>query len=176
MTMPKGTALPILILSMTVAACQPGNPSAVSPSVASSASPSASPVASRLLISDTHLPASDSGAFVLFQIAGDDRLRGISWDGRQTGIFDARIGPAALWSSQSPDSLRFVAGRVVYDRAGRSLGALPWPGKESAEATWSTDAKALCKAVPDWATTGAPMHLEVARPGQPARTIVRGFA
>jgi hypothetical protein len=128
MTVPRSTALPIVILSMTIAACQPSTPAASSASATASGSPSASPVLSRLSVSDSHLPASDSRRFVLFQIPVDDRLRGITWDGLQTGIFDARIGPAAVWSSQSPDSLRFVAGGVVYDRAGRSLGALPWRG------------------------------------------------
>jgi hypothetical protein len=66
-----------------------------------------------------------------------------------------------------------VADGVVYDRAGHSLGTLPWRGKGDS-ATWSSDGS-LCKAVPQTPVTGAWLQLQVAKPGEAPRTVARGF-
>ncbi len=53
------------------------------------------------------------------------------------------------------------------------LGTVPWDARQTA--TWSSDGRFLCAAVPDRATTGAQMRLETAVIGQPAKVIASGF-
>src|SRR5207237_286617 len=60
-----------------------------------------------------------------------------------------------------------------YDRNAKVLGTVPWDARQTA--TWSSDGRFLCAAVPDRATTGAQMRLETAVIGQPAKIIASGF-
>jgi hypothetical protein len=78
-----------------------------------------------------------------------------------------------VWS-QSPYGLPYRAGFIVFDRDGRPLGALPWSTNETP--TWSPEGRFLCAALPERATTGVQMRLEMAVPGQPAKLIASGFA
>src|SRR5207247_10730233 len=73
---------------------------------------------------------------------------------------------------QSPYVIPSLLGSTVYDRAGKSLGTLPWTIRQTV--TWSADGLFLCAAVPERATTGAQMRLETAVPGQPATLIPSG--
>jgi hypothetical protein len=81
----------------------------------------------------------------------------------------------SYWGNQSPDTTRFVADNMVYDRNGASLGSLPWPGKGGGEAVWSADGRQLCHAIPAWQASGAPMKLEVAGVGERPHPVASGF-
>jgi hypothetical protein len=124
-------------------------------------------------MSDALISATDTRAYLLIQLLGEDHLRGISWDGASSGVLEGRVDARGIWSAQSPDGSRYIADGVVYDRRGHSLGTLPWPGKGES-ATWSSDGT-LCKAVPQTPVTGAWLQLQVAALGQAPRTVARGF-
>jgi hypothetical protein len=126
-------------------------------------------------VSDALISGTDTRSLLLFQLPGEDHLRGMTWDGATSGVLAGQVGVQAIWSAQSLDGSRYIADGAVYDRQGHSLGALPWPGKGES-ATWSTDGKLLCKAVPEWPTTGAPMQLDVAAPGTAPRIVARAYA
>jgi hypothetical protein len=141
--------------------------------VAPNASGSATPATARLAVSDAPISSADARAYLLFQLPSEDRLRGISWDGVSGGTLAGRVGAQAIWSAQSPDGSRYIADGVVYDRAGHSLGALPWRGKGES-ATWSSDGS-FCKVVPMTPVTGAWLELQVAKLGEAPRTVARRF-
>ena len=154
-------------LPLLLSACQPGAP------VAPNASGSATPATARLAVSDAPISSADARAYLLFQLPSEDRLRGISWDGVSGGTLAGRVGAQAIWSAQSPDGSRYIADGVVYDRAGHSLGALPWRGKGES-ATWSSDGS-FCKVVPMTPVTGAWLELQIAKLGEAPRTVARRF-
>jgi hypothetical protein len=137
------------------------------------AAPSPTPSGpTRLQISDAPLPAV-AGAFVLFQLPGETRLRAVSFSAEVNGVAGGQVAADAVWS-QSPYGIPYVVGSTAYDRDGKSLGRIPWSGKESK--TWSSEGRFLCAAVPERAATGAQMLLEMAFIGQPANVIASGFA
>lgn len=129
----------------------------------------------RIVVSSSTLSASDTGPYLLFQLPAENHLRAISWDALRSGVLGGEVAPGAIWSAQSPDGSRYVLGRTVYDRQGHSLGALPWIEKGTS-ASWSTDGRFLCEAVPNTPISGARMSLQTARPGQPAQTVANGYA
>lgn len=159
----------LLGLPLLLSACQPG--ATVVPN--GSPSGSATPATARLAVSDAPISSTDARAYLLFQLPGEDRLRGISWDGASSGVLAGRVGPERIWSAQSPDGSRYIADSVMYDRQGHSLGTLPWPGKGES-ATWSSDGS-LCKVVPQTPVTGAWLELQVARLGEAPRIVARRF-
>ncbi|HXN00411.1 MAG TPA: hypothetical protein VN973_00805 [Candidatus Dormibacteraeota bacterium] len=164
----------ILILGfpLLLAACQPAAQTvpSVSPQVAS-----ARPAPNRLPVSDALISTSDTRSYLLFQLPGEDHLRGVSWDGATSGVIAGQVGAQAIWSAQAPDGSRYIADSVVYDRQGHSLGAIPWPDK-GYSGSWSSDGKLLCDAVPESPTTGALMRLDVAALGHAPRVVTRAYA
>jgi hypothetical protein len=168
----------LALVALTVVGCAP---TASSPTPTVSASPTATTVAAtptalaRIAASDAALPAT-AGAYVLFQLPSETGLRAISFGAEQTGILQgqvAQVGPGAGWS-QSPYGVPYLVGSTLYDRDGKPLGTIPWSEKESK--TWSSEGRFLCAAVPERATTGAQMRLEMAFVGQPAKLVAGGFA
>jgi hypothetical protein len=155
-----------------LAACQPGAPLApnTSPSLGS-----AKTTPGRLSVSDAPIPAADTRSFLLFQLPGEDHLRGMSWDGATSGVLLGQVGAQAIWSAQTPDGSRYIADNIVYDRQGHALGAIPWPDR-GYSGSWSSDGKLLCDAVPESPTTGALMRLDVAAVGHPPRVVTRAYA
>jgi len=135
---------------------------------AAGASPSAIP---RIQISDEPL-SKVAGAFVLFQLLGETRLRAISYGAEVSGSLAGQIASDVAWS-QSPYGLPYRVAGAILDRAGRSLGTLPWSAPTTP--TWSSDGRLLCAALPEGPATGAQMRLETAIPGQPAKVIASGF-
>lgn len=145
-------------------------PTASSPTATVTASPSPTSSA-RLQVSDAPLPAV-AGAFVVFQLPGETRLRAISFGADVNGVLGGQVAADAVWS-QSPYGIPYVIGSTAYDRDAKSLGALPWNVRQTA--TWSVEGRFLCAAVPAGVTTGAQMRLETAFIGQPAKVIASGF-
>ena len=148
------------------------------PTVATSptaTSPTASPTTPpRIQDSDKLLPAA-AGAYVLFQLPSETRLRAISFGAEVSGSIQGQVGQvsaSAGWS-QSPYGIPYLVDSTAYGRDGKPLGTIPWSGKQSK--TWSSEGRFLCAAVPVSATTGAQMRLEMAFIGQPARVIASGF-
>src|SRR5712691_10046679 len=103
---------------------------------------------------------------------GDTRLRAISFAAEQSGVLPGQLSADAVWS-QSPYGAPYVIGTTAYDRDGRVLGTVPWDARETA--TWSSEGRFLCSAVPERAVTGSQMRLEKAFIGQPAKVIATGF-
>jgi len=101
--------------------------------------------------------------------------RAVSFGGDVNGLLPTSIGQVSDYAgwSQSPYGIPYVVGSTVYDRAGKSLGILPWSIRQAV--TWSADGRFVCAAVPERETTGAQMRLETAVPGQPAKLIASGF-
>jgi len=112
---------------------------------------------------------------VLFQLPTETALRAISFGGEVNGLLPTSIGQVSGYAgwSQSPYGIPYAVGATVYDRAGKSLGILPWSIRQVA--TWSPDGRFVCAAVPERPETGAQMRLETAVPGQPAKLIASGF-
>jgi hypothetical protein len=171
-------------LALIVVIAMGCSPAASSPTPTVTASPSATPVPAtvspsptagtpaRVQVSDTPLPAT-AGAFVLFQAAGETRLRAISFGAEVNGILGGQVAADAVWS-QSPFGIPYAVGSTAYDRDGKALGTIPWSDKTAP--TWSSEGRFLCAIVPESATAGARMRLETASPGQPAKLITSGFA
>lgn len=113
-----------------------------------------------------------AGAFVLLQVPGETRLRAISFGAEASGFLGGQVPADAVWS-QSPYGIPYVIRTTAHDRAGQVLGTVPWDARQ--EATWSSEGRFLCAAVPERATTGAQMRLEKASIGQPAKLIASGF-
>src|SRR5438874_2510220 len=169
----------IAFVTLIAAGCAPtassptptASPSAsatTSPLASSSATPSAPP---RLKPSDAPL-TEVAGAFVLFQVAGETRLRAISFDAEMNGVLGGEVAAGSVWS-QSPFGISYVIGSTAYDRNAKVLGTVPWDARQTG--TWSSDGRFLCAAVPDRATTGAMMRLATAVIGEPAKVIASGF-
>jgi hypothetical protein len=170
----------IALVVLIVAGC---TPTASSPTPTVAASPSATPIPAtsspsptpstpaRLQVSDAPLPAV-AGAFVLFQLPGETRLRAISFGAEVNGVLGGQVAAGAIWL-QSPYGVPYVIGSTAYDRDGKSLGTLPWNGRETA--SWSVEGRFACAAVPAGATTGAQMRLETAFIGQPAKLVASGY-
>jgi len=166
-------ALPVL-LALIVIGCEPAASSATPTAIQTSPSHSASPSApARIQESESPFPEVP-GAFVLFQLASETALRAVTFGGEMNGLLPTSIGLAeyAAWQ-QSPYGIPYIVGSTLHDRAGKSLGTLPWTNRQTV--TWSADGRLLCAAVPERATTGAQMRLETARPGEPAKLIASGF-
>ncbi|MDQ6884254.1 MAG: hypothetical protein M3077_08480 [Candidatus Dormibacteraeota bacterium] len=123
-------------------------------------------------VSDAALVLPASTPVLMFQVFGDDHLRAITWDGLHSGIVGTPIGQFVPWS-QSPDGSRFVAGATVYDRAGRVVGAFPWPTKDIS-AVWSGDGR-LWRAEPLAPQSGFALTLQAAAPGATPRTVSQTF-
>ena len=87
------------------------------------------------------------------------------------GVLGGEVAAGSVWS-QSPFGISYVIGSTAYDRNAKVLGTVPWDARQTA--TWSSDGRFLCAAVPDRATTGAQMRLETAVIGQPAKIIASG--
>jgi hypothetical protein len=159
-------------------------PTASSPTPATAASTSATPLPAtvapsptpsgpaRIELRNAPLPTI-AGAFILFQLPGETRLRAISFSAAMSGYLPGQVAAGAVWS-QSPYGDRYVIGSAVSYRDGSALGSLPWSVKDAP--TWSTDGRFLSSFVPESATAGAKMRLETALPGQPAKLITSGFA
>jgi len=167
-------AFPVLLAFIAIA-CEPPA-SSPTPTVAE-ASPSrnASPSSpTRIQESETRFP-DVAGAFVLFQLATETGLRAVSFGGEVNGLLPTSITQLSGYAGwqQSPYGIPYILGSTVYDRAGKSLGMLPWTIRQTV--TWSADGRLLCAAVPEREATGAQMRLETARPGEPAKLIASGF-
>ena len=164
-----------MLLAFIAIACEPPA-SSPTPTVAE-ASPSrnASPSSpTRIQESETRFP-DVAGAFVLFQLATETGLRAVSFGGEVNGLLPTSITQLSGYAGwqQSPYGIPYILGSTVYDRAGKSLGMLPWTIRQTV--TWSADGRLLCAAVPEREATGAQMRLETARPGEPAKLIASGF-
>lgn len=131
------------------------------------------PAPSRLTLSDRAL-APGTGSYLLFQVRGEEHLRGVAWDGSANGVLAGKVGAKAVWS-QAPDGSRYTVGSTVYDRAGRMLGALPASWRDPSEVAWAAHGDLLCGAVPETWRTGSPLRLETALPGGPARLVASGY-
>jgi hypothetical protein len=164
----------VIAISCTPAASSPTpivSPSRIATPTAR-ASPSPTPTTvPRLQVSDGPFPQV-AGAFVLFQVQGETRLRAISFGAEVNGVLGGQVAADAAWS-QSPYGIPYLVAATAYDRDGRVLGSIPWSGKESK--TWSSEGRFLCGAVPSSPTTGAPMRLEMAFISQPAKVVASGF-
>jgi len=168
----------VLLLALIAIGCEP---SASSPTPTVATPPAASPSRTASPSAPTRIQESESpipdvaGAFVLFQLPTETGLRAVSFGGDVNGLLPTSITQLSGYAGwqQSPYGIPYILGSTVYDRAGRSLGALPWTIRQTV--TWSADGRLLCAAVPERATTGAQMRLETAVPGQPAKLIASGF-
>jgi hypothetical protein len=162
----------VITIGCTPAASTPTPTVSASPSPTSVPSPSPTQSApARLQVSDAPLPAV-AGAFILFQLAGETRLRAISFGAEVNGVLGGQVAAGAVWS-QSPYGIPYVIGSTAYDRDAKSLGTLPWNVRQTA--TWSVEGRFLCAAVPAGPTTGAQMRLETAFIGQPAKLIASSY-
>jgi hypothetical protein len=170
----------LALLAVIVIGCAP-TASSPTPTVSTSptatlaaASPTAPP---RIKASNSQFPAV-AGAFVLFQLPSETRLRAISFGGEVNGLLGASVGqvtPDAGWS-QSPYGAPYLVGSTIYDRDGKQLGTIPWSATQSKRsARSSSDGRFLCAAIPASPTAGAQMRLETAFIGQPAKVIASGF-
>jgi hypothetical protein len=170
-----------VILLAVVGACAPvaTAPSAVrTPAVTVAPSvmtvPSATPsqnTPARIALADSPLP-STSGAYVLFQLPGESRLRAISFGAEQSGVLPAQVAANSVWS-QSPYGAPYIVGTTAYDREGRALGSLSWAAER--EITWSSEGRFMCAVVPERPTTGATLRLERAFVGETAKIVASGF-
>ena len=164
-------ALAVALSACTGAASKtPGTTSTPISSVATTAKRTA-----RIVVSNSTLSGSDTGRYLLFQLPGENHLHAISWDASRSGALGGEVATDAIWSAQSPDGSRYVLDGIVRDWQGHSLGALPWIEKGTS-ASWSTDGRFLCEAVPNTPISGARMSLQTARPGQPAQIVANGYA
>jgi hypothetical protein len=118
-----------------------------------------------------------AGAFVIFQLPSETRLRAISFGGEVNGRLEgggaSQVSAGAGWS-QSPYGAPYLVGATISDRDGKPLGTIPWTAA-TASKTWSIEGRFLCAAVPASASQGAEMRLERALVGQPAKVITTGF-
>ena len=172
----------VVVLVFVMAACAPVSttpsvPVSSMPAVTVAPSdtriPSAVPsqnTPSRIAIADSPLP-STSGAYVLFQLPGESRLRAILFGAEQSGVLSAQVPANAVWS-QSPYGAPYIVGTTSYDRDGRALGTVPWPVDRI---TWSSEGRFMCAVVPERPTTGATLRLERAFIGEAARIVASGF-
>ena len=107
---------------------------------------------------------------------GETRLRAIPFGGEVNGRLEGggagQTSESAGWS-QAPQGAPYLVGTTIYNRDGKSLGTIPWTGKESK--TWSSDGQFLCAAVPTTRTAGAQMRLETAQIGQTAKVVATGY-
>jgi hypothetical protein len=133
-------------------------------------SPSPSPLA-RIAVSDAPITGS-GGKLLLFQAANETRLRAIAWDAAVSGTLPGSVPPGTAWS-QAPYGSPYLAGSMIFDRDGHSLGLVPWPARVMP--TWSVEGTSLCAAVSESDAQGASMRLERLTFGQPARVIATGF-
>jgi hypothetical protein len=122
-------------------------------------------------VSDTTITAS-AGSFVLFQLAGEARMRAITWDASFNGILPVQVPADAIWS-QAPYGATFRIGSTITARDGPVLAVTPWPAKITP--AWSLDGTTLCAAVPEREATGAAMRLESLKFEQPVRVVASGF-
>jgi hypothetical protein len=161
-----------LVMGCAPTASAPTASSATAPTV----SPTAPAAAKRIQVLETPYPAV-AGPLVIFQAPGETRLRGISFggdvNGRLEGAEAGQTSAGASWS-QSPFGAPYLIDSTVYDRAGKTLGTIPWAGKQSK--TWASDGRTVCAAVSATATTGAQMRLEMAAVGQPTKVVATGYA
>lgn len=159
----------------TTASPAPSASTSVSPSPSASAPPTGhvSPYpATRIVVSDVPINGS-AGPLILFQLPGDDRLRGMTWDGTRNGVLGGRT-TAPGWF-QSPDGSRYAIGGMVYTGDGSVVGAVPWDFRPGTFG-WAPRGDLLCEALPNApGTTGATMRLEVGVPGGRPRTVASGF-
>lgn len=149
-------------------------PTAVPTSSASPLVVSPLPAAAPLVLSNATIGA-DARPSLLFRVPGEDHLRAVSWDGTRNGVLKGQVSPTAIWS-QSPDGSRYVIDRMVYDRDGRQVGALPW--QDTDQFTWAKGGEFACKAAHQAAASGGsgtPLRLETAVPGQPPRVVAAGY-
>jgi hypothetical protein len=165
--------LVLLVVGCTPAATSPTPTVSTAPAATSpAASPTAPP---RIRVAETSYPAV-AGAFVIFQLPSETRLRAIPFGGEVNGRLEGggagQTSGSAGWS-QSPYGAPYLVGTTAYDRDGKPLGMIPWPA--TALKTWSSEGRFLCAAVPASATAGAQMRLERAFIGQPASVIASGF-
>jgi hypothetical protein len=166
------------LIAMLLVGCAP-TASAPTPTASTATSPTASPTPSpapkRIQSSETPFPTV-AGPFVIFQLPSETRLRALSFGGDVNGRLEGggagQTSASAGWS-QSPYGAPYLVGTTIYDRDGKSLGTIPWSGKESK--TWSSDGRFLCAAVPESATAGAQMRLETALIGQPPKVVATGY-
>src|SRR5216117_4148886 len=131
----------IAFVTLIAAGCAP-TASSPTPTESPSASATTSPLASsaatpsaplRLKPSDAPL-TEVAGAFVLFQVAGE-----------MNGVLGGEVAAGSVWS-QSPFGISYVIGSTAYDRNAKVLGTVPWDARQTA--TWSSDGRFLCAAVP----------------------------
>ena len=167
-------AVPLALIAI---GCEPSASSPTPTAVAAPPSASQAPSPSGpTRIQESENPIPDvAGAFVLFQLPTETGLRAVSFGGEVNGLLPTSITQLSGYAGwqQSPYGIPYILGSTVYDRAGKSLGTLPWTIRQTV--TWSADGRFLCAAVPERATTGAQMRLETAVPGQPAKLIASGF-
>ncbi len=167
-------AVPLALIAI---GCEPSASSPTPTAVAAPPSASQAPSPSGpTRIQESENPIPDvAGAFVLFQLSTETGLRAVSFGGEVNGLLPTSITQLSGYAGwqQSPYGIPYILGSTVYDRAGKSLGTLPWTIRQTV--TWSADGRFLCAAVPERATTGAQMRLETAVPGQPAKLIASGF-
>jgi len=123
-------------------------------------------------VSDTTITAS-AGSFVLFQLAGEAKMRAITWDASVSGILPVQVPADAVWT-QSPYGATFRIGSTITARDGPVLGVTPWPAKITP--AWSAEGRTLCAAVPEREVAGAAMHLERFTFDEPVRVVASGFA
>jgi hypothetical protein len=171
------------VLVASVVACVPAasgppssSPASATPTSPPSAAPSVNassiPVPARIAISDGPITSS-AGAFLFFQLPGETRLRAITFDGAVSGTLSGQVPANTFWL-QSEYGAPYLVGSTVYDRDGRSLGAIPW-SVPTVSPAWSTEGTSLCAAVPEGPTTRSEMRLEQLTLGQQPRVIVTGF-
>jgi hypothetical protein len=122
-------------------------------------------------VSDTTI-GSSAGSFVLFQLAGEAKMRAITWDASVSGILPVQVGADAIWT-QSPYGASFRIGSTITARDGPVVGITPWPAKITP--TWSAEGRTLCAAVPERDVTGAAMRLERFSFDEPVRVVATGF-
>ena len=130
------------------------------------------PVPARITVSDVPITSS-AGAFLLFQLPEETRLRAITFDGAVSGTLTGQVPANTFWL-QSAYGAPYLVGSTVHDRDGRSLGTIPW-SVPTVSPAWSTEGTSLCAAVPAQPTTGSAMRLEQFTLGQQPRVIVTGY-
>jgi hypothetical protein len=173
----------IAVLVASVVACVPAtsgppssSPASATPTTPPSAAPSVTassiPVPARIAVSDVPITSS-AGAFLLFQLPGETRLRAITFDGAVSGTLSGQVTANTFWL-QSEYGAPYLVGSTIYDRDGRSLGAIPW-SVPTVSPAWSTGGTSLCAAVPAQPTTGSAMRLEQFTLGQQPRVIAMGY-
>jgi hypothetical protein len=161
------SALALVLVIATGCARAASSPT---PTVTASPTPSPSRVA-RVTVSDTTIGAS-AGSFLLFQLAGEARMRAITWDASFSGVLPVQVPANAVWS-QAPYGATFRIGSTITARDGPVLAVTPWPAKVTP--AWSAEGTTLCAAVPEGETTGAAMRLERLTFEQPVRVVASGF-